>query len=373
MDAGRIEDTNRTKINFKIPMKSSKNSENVGHLQSMENFSSPLISDSQQEKVVENIDVNEIRKNTTLTESISNEKPLKRKLNSEMALYAGRNTLYPEELNNLILPLFCKLCNAALNSAKSAHFHYLSKSHDKKINNWLSDWSKRTGEPAPKIEKDNNIIPKDSEIFFCQYCNVKLTSLQDAKQHYSGKKHASKINSGIKPLNKNNVPKNVNICAVDQRFGIGESFKVDLTTVETQNKNVENDLIGPKKVSEIEANSINLNVSQINSKPNTYCEICNIYTTSEQQLTIHMQGTKHFKKFKEVCPEKAFAERDSHLSRFILNCRTPSGVFYCKTCDITVADDKSFSQHFISKRHTRNLKKRKGQPEQNAIINNLKE
>lgn len=31
--------------------------------------------------------------------------------------------------------------------------HYESKNHDKKINSWLLEWSKKTGEPVPKRQR----------------------------------------------------------------------------------------------------------------------------------------------------------------------------------------------------------------------------
>ena len=59
----------------------------------------------------------------------------------------------PTELTKLILPLSCELCKASLNSPVCAKMHYESKNHDKKVNAWLADWSKRTGEPVPKRQK----------------------------------------------------------------------------------------------------------------------------------------------------------------------------------------------------------------------------
>lgn len=56
----------------------------------------------------------------------------------------------PEEIKKLFKPFVCELCPAKLNSPMSARLHYESKNHEKKINNWLLEWSERTGEPIPK-------------------------------------------------------------------------------------------------------------------------------------------------------------------------------------------------------------------------------
>lgn len=59
----------------------------------------------------------------------------------------------PEELRKLFNALHCTLCDAKMNSPISARMHYESKQHDKKVNQWLADWSQRTGEPLPKRQK----------------------------------------------------------------------------------------------------------------------------------------------------------------------------------------------------------------------------
>lgn len=75
-----------------------------------------------------------------------------------------------------------------MNSPISAKTHYESKQHDKKVNAWLQDWSKETGEPIPKREKPKE-GPVGPNAFHCDVCDLALTSLQHANQHYMGKKH----------------------------------------------------------------------------------------------------------------------------------------------------------------------------------------
>lgn len=114
----------------------------------------------------------------------------------------------PAELTKLMLPLACDLCTIKMNSNMSAKMHYDSKNHDKKVNAWLLEWSKKTGEPLPKRGKVSTDVasfsmrihgifetfqipdgPAGPNAFHCDVCDLALTSLQHANQHYMGKRH----------------------------------------------------------------------------------------------------------------------------------------------------------------------------------------
>lgn len=100
----------------------------------------------------------------------------------------GNHDGLPTELLKLIQPLCCELCSAKLNSPVSAKMHYESKNHEKKINAWLLQWSTKTGEPMPKRPTPKN-GPTGPHAMHCDICDISLTSIQHANQHYSGKKH----------------------------------------------------------------------------------------------------------------------------------------------------------------------------------------
>lgn len=55
----------------------------------------------------------------------------------KLAMFLGRDESYPDELNSLIHPLSCDLCNTKMNSRLLAKDHYESKAHDKHISAWL--------------------------------------------------------------------------------------------------------------------------------------------------------------------------------------------------------------------------------------------
>ena len=55
----------------------------------------------------------------------------------KLVIFLGRDESYPDELNALIHPLSCDLCNVKMNSRTSAKDHYESKVHDKSLTSWL--------------------------------------------------------------------------------------------------------------------------------------------------------------------------------------------------------------------------------------------
>lgn len=123
----------------------------------------------------------------------------------------------PDELVKLFKPLCCDLCSTKLNSPITARHHYESKNHEKKTTAWLAEWSLRSGEPVPKRNKVSVLeirLTADSSGFVilmgvavllairkqpierpgassthCEVCDLALTSIQHAKQHYMGRKH----------------------------------------------------------------------------------------------------------------------------------------------------------------------------------------
>ena len=93
------------------------------------------------------------------------------------------------------------------------------------------------------------------------------------------------------------------------------------------------------------------------------CYMCNVCVTSEQQMTLHVNGTKHKKKVKqqeEANKGEVANPEDSILSS--LSCtsipktdlsvfRTPSGFYYCNPCNLTLNSVVQFKQHLDSKKH----------------------
>lgn len=59
----------------------------------------------------------------------------------KLVMFLGRDETYPDDLNSLIHPLSCGLCNINMSSRAIAKVHYESKAHDKHISSWLFEVS----------------------------------------------------------------------------------------------------------------------------------------------------------------------------------------------------------------------------------------
>lgn len=104
-------------------------------------------------------------------------------------LFMGRDESYPPELNKLMNPFYCGVCNSRLNSIKSANVHYESRAHDKHLTNWMKKTYADKGLVVPELKRfvtEEAIGP-----FRCELCKLDLTSPQHALQHNNGRRHKS--------------------------------------------------------------------------------------------------------------------------------------------------------------------------------------
>ncbi|XP_055693910.1 zinc finger matrin-type protein 3-like [Lutzomyia longipalpis] len=255
----------------------------------------------------------------------------------------------PAELKSLMRPLCCDLCNVKLNSVLTANMHYESKNHDKKINNWLLEWSKKTGQPPPKRQKTIKDGPVGPNAFHCEACDIPLTSLQHARTHYSGRKHQLVVSGRTNPSGSgyyNPEGKWVRqstktVHDPTGRFGIGTSFVAP----------------PPPPAAPTTNQAI-------------FCKLCNISVTSDSQMKLHLEGAKHNKRLKastdatfpptnnDTVMESIVRQQSGYIppKRDISIHRTPSGNYYCNVCDVTVNNDNLFNQHLDSKKHMKKLK-----------------
>lgn len=120
---------------------------------------------------------------------------------------------------------------------------------------------------------------------------------------------------------------------------------------------------------------------------NKYCKLCDISVTSEMHMRLHLAGAKHAKKLRQL-GEPPYSEVPHTLSQCILEetttkrpkninttidggsggggvnaldysvFRTPSGQYYCQTCDLSVTSEVTLGQHFASKRHMKAIKRK---------------
>lgn len=251
--------------------------------------------------------------------------------------------------------------------------------------------------------------PSGPDAFYCEACDLKLTSLTHANQHYAGKKHRMVIAQKAKPSGAGYYnsegkwvrtgTKLVSQCK-DRRFGIGEAFQHAelMQTNEIANKedipqsspNITTSLADTTTEGDLKSNKVaGNNILQNNNTdqdPSLFCSICKVSVTSAVQMTMHLSGSKHMKKLKlsGIDPKATTVSSDdpqsvvvpqipimdnvlfsaikeeiktdpSDLSMY----RTPSGQYYCKTCNISMSHLPGLEQHLKGKRHLKKLTEEK--------------
>ncbi|ETN57747.1 hypothetical protein AND_010673 [Anopheles darlingi] len=120
----------------------------------------------------------------------------KSELHTKTVIYVNPDdeSLLPEDLKKLFKDLQCDLCRTRMNSHVSANIHYQSKSHEKKINQWLKEYCIETGTPMPvRMRRQLELVAEATvvgrSVFHCEACDLPLTSIQHANQHYTGRRH----------------------------------------------------------------------------------------------------------------------------------------------------------------------------------------
>ncbi|KAM7346695.1 zinc finger RNA-binding protein-like [Cochliomyia hominivorax] len=326
----------------------------------------------------------------------------------KLVMFFGRDESYPGELNKLIHPLSCDLCNVKMNSKTIAKDHYESKVHDKHISAWLFKNYTEKGINPPEVKRFIKQGPSGPDAFYCEHCDLKLTSITHANQHYAGKKHRLVVAQRAKPSGAgfyNSEGKwvrtgtKVTPSHKDRRFGIGDSFKYAqflkssendgylssnnekaATTVATTTITTAADT-----TTNTEANLNSMNASK-NILPTEdaalFCSICKVSVTSAVQMTMHLSGSKHMKKLKlagidpgapgvnvetvsDIIPPAGIINDNVLLSAIkeeikpdpndLSMYRTPSGQYYCKTCNTSMSHLPALEQHLKGKRHLKKL------------------
>lgn len=239
-----------------------------------------------------------------------------------------------------------------------------------------------------------------------------MTSLTHASQHYAGKKHRLVISQRAKPSGAgyyNSEGKWVRTGTKvtpnqykDRRFGIGDPFNHCEPAAASDNTSDRPTTPTPTTTSVADTTTTNefdptpiipdttkptLSTTNQDQDPSLFCTICKVSVTSAVQMTMHLSGIKHQKKLKlsgitttfpvvttneppTVLPQTPIADNvlfsaiqeeikpdPTDLSMY----RTPSGQYYCKTCNTTMSHLPGLEQHLKGKRH---LKK---QAEEKAV------
>ncbi|KAI8120309.1 hypothetical protein FF38_13709 [Lucilia cuprina] len=316
-------------------------------------------------------------------------------------MFMGRDESYPDELNALIHPLSCNLCDVKMTSRIIAKDHYESKAHDKHISSWLAKNYTEKGLTPPAIKRFVKQGSTGPDAYYCEACDLKLTSLTHANQHYSGKKHRSVIAQRAKPSGagfynsegkwvRTGTKAMASQCK-DQRFGIGDEFKYaeiiaankaaklsDTTTTTSVADTTTNTNGTENKTKVKETTKPTKTICSNDQDPALFCSICKVSVTSAVQMTTHLAGSKHMKKLKLAGINPTTTENtdavqsgivplpDTLNDNVLLSAikeeikpdptdlsmyRTPSGQYYCKICNTSMPHLPGLEQHLKGKRH----------------------
>lgn len=261
--------------------------------------------------------------------------------------------LFPPELKKLFKDMDCGLCKSKMNSHISANVHYQSKVHEKKVIQWLTEWCERTGTPMPyrAPRKSIPVEPLGPNSLRCEACDLPLTSIQHANQHYTGKRHrmvvsGKKTPSGRGYFNKDGAWTRRSAVADGNpdRFGIGQTFAnkvryspyeakrmrlepppvppaglVDGVTVDQAHLAAPVASVGPVMPQPVPAyaapivatptvppaNAVEAEVRKKEGadcvdESGVFCKVCQIAVTSSSVMETHLKGVKHLKKLRAV-------------------------------------------------------------------------
>ncbi|XP_058460870.1 uncharacterized protein LOC131436263 [Malaya genurostris] len=295
--------------------------------------------------------------------------------------------LFPVDLKKLFEPLNCGLCKSKMNSHISANVHYQSKVHEKKIVQWLTDYCERTGTPMPHRTKRRpvQVEPVGPNSLRCEACDLPLTSIQHANQHYTGKRHqmvarGKKMPAGRGYYNKEGVWTRLLTASDDspERFGIGQSFakqKARYTAKDAKKMRLEPPPSPPPVVKEIVGEALDglttgttltaglvqpessVYVSSTTSAyaptvtPN-YAQPSLITAGYDNQLTAQAYR-KHFVPA-SVAPVHTTVDSEI-LKKESADCVDETGVF-CKVCQIAVTSATVMETHLKGVKHLKKLK-----------------
>jgi hypothetical protein len=280
---------------------------------------------------------------------------------------------------------FCSLCDVQLSSAIMARLHYAGKQHTKKrekagIEGVIEDETGRFGigggfyknaSQQNEVEGDDlkevlqsaagedgmdgtwadiklkeqqtfqsevrpnfssNHTTKNVNQFFCQMCNLDLTSQADYDSHINGKNHKKKENL-MNPQRD----------AIKQEGIEGNNFKEVLKSA-TADEDINGTWANVKlKQQQTFQSEVSPNVSfsfPIKEFNPFLCKICNIDLSSQANYNSHINGKSHKKK-------------ENSLDQ------TQNGEFFCDVCNIQVTSQVTFEAHIRGKQHA----KKAGGPE----------
>jgi len=221
-----------------------------------------------------------------------------------------------------------------IRSTQSAIDHYSSRAHERRISSWLvrKCYANLTGRDADAL---GGAISQSE--FYCKLCDLKLTSLSHAQQHFLGRRHRIAARHRIRPFSDGFYDREGNWVRTDIKYPM--------------------------------------------------CELCDVIITSESQMAMHLAGARHRRRVQiayagesaggmemgiglvpfdgshmyrirgngSLAPIRPLGSQLLQGSAYPLSLTDPSAVFYCDACNITLNHLKSVNQHEQGRMHRRNM------------------
>ncbi|XP_043656895.1 uncharacterized protein LOC122622490 [Drosophila teissieri] len=245
-----------------------------------------------------------------------------------------------QELQSLFRWNYCAVCHLAIRSGQNAMDHYSSRAHERRISSWLvrQCYENLAGQDGDVL--GGSISQSD---FYCKLCDLKLTSLSHAQQHFFGRRHRMVARHRIRPYGDGFYDREGNWVRTDAKYRM--------------------------------------------------CELCDVSITSESQMAMHLAGARHRRRVHIAYAGESAGGMEmgmglvpfdgTHMYRINGNgslapirplglqilhgthpppLNDPCAAFYCEACNITLNHLKSVKQHEQGRMHRRNMHRLPGQP-----------
>ncbi|XP_068150985.1 uncharacterized protein dbf [Drosophila tropicalis] len=174
---------------------------------------------------------------------------------------------YPTELQTLFRWNYCDLCRTGMRTVRNAVDHYSSKAHDRRVNTWLTRHCCEYGDASEEVLRF--VRTPGPAAFYCEVCDLKLTSMRHAQQHLFGRRHHLVSQHITKPNGEGHYD------------GQGRWVRTDTKWL--------------------------------------MCQLCDVSITSESQMAMHMAGARHRRRQHTSCPGVPLSLNGSHIYRITAN------------------------------------------------------
>ncbi|KAH8341495.1 hypothetical protein KR059_008657 [Drosophila kikkawai] len=231
---------------------------------------------------------------------------------------------------------YCTLCHTAMRTVRNSVDHYTSRAHERRVSTFLGRlrFEKNLGTGSALVDilalpdQVLRYLHKDRPSdLYCDLCDLRLTSIIHAEQHFYGRRHRQ----------------------MERQMSEPNGLKSHWTRKDTK-------LL--------------------------MCELCDVSITSESQMAMHISGVRHRKRAHIARVRGVFGlgpvpVNGSHMFEINTNGTLaplrpqgmlpvpgsiqfrpwgdPSAAYYCEACNVTLNHLKSVKQHENGRMHQRNL------------------